>query len=171
MESLPPTSAIDSLRRRLPAARWKRIVLYTLAGGAVLFGLAQAVPYGRAHTNPPVQAEPAWDSARTRVLAQQSCFDCHSNLTTWPWDSNIAPFSWLIQRDVDSGRSALNFSEWNNVQDGASDAVEAVRGGSMPPWYYTIMHPNAKLSRADRDALANGLARTFVKSPPKGGGG
>jgi mono/diheme cytochrome c family protein len=65
-----------------------------------------------------VQAEPAWDSGRTRVLAQQSCFDCHSNLTKWPWDSNIAPFSWLIQRDVDSGRSALNFSEWNNVQDG-----------------------------------------------------
>ena len=40
MESLPPTSTIDSLRRRLPVARWKRIVLYTLAGGAVLFGLA-----------------------------------------------------------------------------------------------------------------------------------
>lgn len=164
-------SPTKRLRSRLPRARWKRVLIYLVGGGAILFVLAQAVPYGRAHRNPPVQAEPAWDSTQTRTLAQQACFDCHSNLTKWPWDSNIAPFSWLIQRDVDIGRSTLDFSEWNRVQDGATDAIETTRSASMPPWYYTIMHPKARLSKAERNQLADGLARTFLISPPKGGGG
>ncbi len=35
----------------------------------VLFGLAQLVPYGRDHTNPPVMAEPSWAHPRTRLAA------------------------------------------------------------------------------------------------------
>jgi hypothetical protein len=79
--------------------------------------------------------------------------------------------SWLVQRDVDGGRAALNFSTWNLPQDGAGDAAEAVAGGSMPPWYYAILHPKAKLSQVDKQALIDGLAATVGKSPPVGGGG
>src|SRR5687768_3027163 len=64
----------------------------------------QLVPYGRDHTNPPVRQEPAWDRPQTRALVARACFDCHSNETTWPWYSHIAPVSWLIQRDVVEGR-------------------------------------------------------------------
>jgi hypothetical protein len=135
-----------------------------------LVALAQLVPYGRNHANPPVQAEPRWDSAQTRQLAKQACFDCHSNETTWPWYSNVAPVSWLTYRDVVNGRAALNFSEWNRPQDGAGDAVEAARSGSMPPWFYTPLHPKANLSAGERDELARGLAATFRNSPPIGGG-
>jgi hypothetical protein len=162
----PPQPALPARRGRL----WRRL-RWVLLGAAGLFLLAQAVPYGRSHTNPPVTAEPRWDSPQTRQLAAQACFDCHSNLTTWPWYSNIAPVSWLIQRDVDGGRAALNFSEWNKPQDGAGDAVEAVQGGSMPPWFYPLMHPKASLSQVDRQRLAAGLAATFRNSPPIGGGG
>jgi Haem-binding domain len=160
---VPPSAG----RGRRPVLRWAvRIAVV----GVGLLALAQAVPYGRSHTNPPVQAEPQWSSAQTRALAKRACFDCHSNLTTWPWYSNLAPVSWLVQRDVDSGRGALNFSEWNRPQDGAGDAAEAVAGGSMPPWYYTIQHPTAKLSSADKQALMDGLAATLRTSPPIGGG-
>jgi cytochrome c551/c552 len=137
-----------------------------------LFVLIQAVPYGRDHSNPRVTLEPRWDSARTRALAQSACFDCHSNLTKWRWYSNVAPMSWLVQSDVDGGRSTLNFSEWDRPQEtDTGDIAEAIRGGSMPPWFYTPLHPDAKLSSAEQDALIRGLDATFAASPPRGGGG
>lgn len=58
---------------RLKWVAWGGVVL------VALFLAIQLVPYGRAHTNPPVVQEPTWDSAQTRQLAVQSCYDCHSN--------------------------------------------------------------------------------------------
>ena len=150
----------------------KRILLVATLVGFGLFGLIQLVPYGRNHSNPPVLAEPRWDTPATRTLAAKACFDCHSNLTTWPWYSNVAPVSWLVQRDVDGGRSQFNFSEWNKPQDvNIGDAVDAIRGGSMPPAIYKLMHPTARLSGSENDALIKGLVATFAADPPKGGGG
>jgi hypothetical protein len=77
----------------------------------------------------------------------------------------------LVQRDVDGGRSALNFSEWTRPQDGASDMSEADSSGSMPPWFYPLMHPNANLSTSDQQRLIAGLAATLRNSPPPGGTG
>ena len=139
----------------------RRRLAWLAAALVALFVLAQIVPYGRNHTNPPVTVEPRWDSAGTRALAARACFDCHSNVTVWPWYSNVAPVSWLVYRDVVGGRGALNFSEWNRPQDGAGDAVDAVSSGSMPPWYYTLQHPNAKLSAVEKQALMRGLAATL----------
>jgi mono/diheme cytochrome c family protein len=156
-------------RPPLPAGRKTRLALYAVAALVGLFLLAQAVPYGRSHSDPKVTKEPAWDSSQTRALAARACFDCHSNLTTWPWYSNIAPVSWLTQRDVDDGRSALNFSEWDRSQDaGVGDIVEAVNGGGMPPWYYKLLHPKARLSKAEQAELLAGLQRTLQRSPPVG---
>ena len=150
---------------------WRRFLVWSAVVALGLFVGIQAVPYGRDHSNPPVTQEPSWDSARTRQLASDSCFDCHSNLTKWRWYSNVAPMSWLVQRDVDGGRAALNFSEWDKPQDaGIDDITETIRSGSMPPWFYLPLHPNAKLSQAEKDALIAGLNATFAKSPPIGGG-
>ena len=148
----------------------RKWIVRALLVGVGLLLLIQLVPYGRNHTNPPVQAEPQWNSPHTRALAKTACFDCHSNLTTWPWYSNVAPVSWLVYRDVVDGRSSLNFSEWNKPQDGAGDAIDAISSGSMPPWFYVIQHPKAGLSHADKLALMAGLAATFKNSPPIGGG-
>ena len=120
----------------------------------------QLVPYGRDHTNPPVTGEPTWDAQETRALAKQACFDCHSNETEWPAYASIAPVSWLVQRDVKEGRAVLNFSEWSRPQEEAKDASEEVLEGDMPPAAYTLVHSHARLNAADRDRLAQGLART-----------
>ena len=151
---------------------WRRLALYVAGGLAVLFLLIQAVPYGRDHSNPPVTKEPAWDSQQTRDFAKDSCFDCHSNETKWPWYTNIAPASWLTENDVKEGRSTLNFSEWDRPQE-AGDIVEAVQGGGMPPWYYAWMpnHAAARLSSSEKSAFVAGLQETLRASPPVGGGG
>jgi Haem-binding domain len=158
--------------QRLRDLGWRRLILRAALVAIALFALIQAVPYGRDHSNPPVTLEPKWDSAQTRALAVRACFGCHSNETTWPWYSNVAPMSWLVQRDVDGGRSTFNFSEWNRPQDVGTDGLaEAIRGGSMPPWFYVLLHSNAKLSQPEKDALIRGLNATLAASPPKGGGG
>src|SRR5215471_16426808 len=145
----------------------RRWLLRIGIGAVVLFALVQIIPYGRNHTNPPVVREPTWDSTQTRRLAQQACFDCHSNLTKWPWYTNVAPFSWLAYKDVTDGRATLNFSEWQRPQDAdLGDIVDAARGGSMPPVQYKLIHAESRLSQAERDQLARGLQRTLATSPP-----
>ncbi len=122
----------------------------------------QLVPYGRGdRTNPPVVAEPAWDSPITRELTKRACFDCHSNETVWPAYTRIAPVSWLIWHDVEEGRELLNFSEWNRPYEEAGDAPEEVLEGEMPPLPYRLMHRMARLSEAEQDALVAGLERTL----------
>jgi mono/diheme cytochrome c family protein len=146
--------------------RWRRWLVLALGAGVVLLLVAQLVPYGRDHANPPVVREPQWNAASTRELARTACFDCHSNLTTWPWYSSVAPFSWLVQSDVDTGRSILNFSEWNRPQESADEIGEAVREGGMPPIQYTLIHGDARLSDTQKRELADGLEATLRQSPP-----
>lgn len=159
-------NVVSRIRR---VRKWLLRIVFVAVG---LFALIQAVPYGLNHTNPPVQTEPRWDSSVTRRLAVEACFDCHSNLTKWPWYTNVAPMSWLTYSDVKGGRATLNFSEWNRPQDtSAGDIVEVIRGGSMPPWFYKPLHPKSSLSSADRDRLIAGLIATLKRSPVRGGGG
>jgi Haem-binding domain len=152
--------------------RPRRILVRVGIVVVAILAVIQLVPYGRNHHNPPVTREPTWDSPQTRALAASACFDCHSNLTKWRWYSNVAPSSWLVQRDVDGGRAQFNFSEWDRPQDvGSGDLAETIRNGSMPPWFYTIAHPSASLSKADQQQLIAGLIATLRASPPIGGGG
>ena len=128
------------------------------------FVLIQLIPYGRSHSNPPVLKEPTWDRPETRLLAQRACFDCHSNETQWLWYSNVAPMSWLVQRDVDEGRDHLNFSEWGQGEQEVDDVGETIREGEMPPSYYVLLRPQAKLSAQEKSTLISGLAASMGAS-------
>jgi hypothetical protein len=150
--------------------RVRRIVRLVLLATLGLLVLIQFVPYGRDHANPPVSAEPDWDSPETRALADGACFDCHSNETEWPWYTNIAPVSWLVQRDVEEGREALNFSEWDRAQE-ELEVAEAISEGAMPPWYFAALHSDARLSSQQEQRLIAGLRATFLRSPPLRGAG
>ena len=135
----------------------------TIAISAVLLGVViQLVPYGRDHTNPQVVQEPQWDTPKTRALFMRACADCHSNETKWPWYSNIAPVSWLVQHDVDEGREHFNVSNWLHQKKNKGDeAAEEVREGDMPPLVYLPAHPEARLSKIEKKELITGLINTF----------
>ena len=121
----------------------------------------QLVPFGHSHTNPPVTKEPAWDSGQTAALFRRACYDCHSNETGWLWYSNVAPVSWLVQRDVNGGRSHLNFSEWDQPQRHSKDVAKQVEQGDMPPWFYLPMHPQARLSDTEKQMLMSGAEKSL----------
>ncbi|HFC12448.1 MAG TPA: hypothetical protein ENJ56_06350, partial [Anaerolineae bacterium] len=168
---------LTKLRNTPPLQLLKQAILLSIG----LFLVAQLVPYGRNHTNPPVVTNIAWDSPETEQLVKAACYDCHSNETIWPWYSNIAPVSWLVQRDTEEGREKLNFSEWSTAQtitlrqvqdddeeeeeareggereNGVDEIVEQIEKGKMPPLIYPITHPNARMSDADRAQLIAGI--------------
>lgn len=108
--------------------------------------LIQLVPVSRA--NPPVEQDmPA--PAEVKAILRTSCYDCHSNETHWELPAYVAPFSWLITRDVSEGRAELNFSTWNRGQENgeaAAEILETIAEGEMPPALYFVTHPEAKLS-------------------------
>ena len=116
-----------------------------------IFIIIQFIPYGR--TNPPVTGEIQMPE-QVHAIIQRSCYDCHSNQTTWPWYSHVAPVSWLVIGDVNDGREHMNFSEWDSY-DAKKQAKlkeeipEEIDKGDMPPFRYLIIHTKAKLSQAD----------------------
>lgn len=90
----------------------------------------------------------------------RSCNDCHSNTTRWPWYSQIAPASWVIADDVNSGRRHINFSEWNSYSRKKMVKklyliAEVAGDNSMPLTLYLNFHAEAKLSSSERTMLAN----------------
>ena len=138
-----------------------KTIILSLVVGAVLIHF---IPYGKDHITPPVLTEPQWDSAKTKELFHNTCANCHSHETIYPWYSNIAPISWLIQSDVDEGRAHLNISVLGiQKKNKVKDAAQEVREGEMPPFFYLPLHPEAKLSDADKAALIKGLENTFGK--------
>jgi hypothetical protein len=73
----------------------------------------------------------------------------------------VAPISWVTQRHVDEGREKLNLSEYDQRHGEADEAAETVREGSMPPFDYTVVHSTARLTHAEKQALADGLSATL----------
>lgn len=132
----------------------RRLVIVAVIGMAAL----QLVPYGWAHPNPPVVEDAPWPSPEARRLAEVACYSCHSNETDWPVYSYVAPMSWLVRNDVENGREELNFSEWDRDDSEADDAAETIADGSMPPWRFTLAHPDAELSEQQEQALLSALA-------------
>jgi hypothetical protein len=115
-------------------------------------------------SNPPVRSDLA--SASVKPVLQRVCYNCHSNETTWPWYSSVAPASWLVGMDVKEGRSHLNFSEWGTYDSGTRShklrgIEEEVQGGDMPPWYYSLVHRDSRLSESERNQILVWVAETI----------
>jgi Haem-binding domain len=87
------------------------------------------------------------------------CQDCHSTRPPrWPPQGHVAPFSWLLARDVEQGREALNLYAWDEDEGEADDAADAVADAEMPPRRYQLVYPDAALSDAERQVLVDALA-------------
>ncbi|MDA0988681.1 MAG: heme-binding domain-containing protein [Chloroflexi bacterium] len=55
----------------------------------------------------------------------------------------------------------LNYSEWGVREQEAGESAEKVSEGEMPPWDYSLLHPDARLSSMEKQALISGLEATF----------
>jgi heme-binding protein len=112
-------------------------------------GIPNAPILSGAQVEPPILA-----------ILERSCSDCHSDATRYPWYSYVAPISWLISKDVERGRERLNFSRWNDYplirrMRSLSGIASQVKDGEMPLALYTWLHPNARLTAEEVNAIFN----------------
>ena len=130
-----------------------RLILLVVLLLAVSIQLVQPV-----RSNPPVTAD--LDApAPVKAVLKRACYDCHSNETSWPWYSAIAPSSWFVARHVDEGRHHFNFSDWGTYDTGkqaqiAEEIVDEIQAGEMPLSSYLLLHSAAALSDADKRQIS-----------------
>jgi hypothetical protein len=127
-------------------------------------------------TNPPVDASKDFMTitdppAEVEKLIRTSCYDCHSNESTYPWYSNIAPVSWWVKDHINEAREELNFSEWGTYEWKRTDhkleeCAEEVDEGEMPLKSYLIAHSEARLSDEDRAKLVDWFLYVRLKNKP-----
>ncbi|MEP3209635.1 MAG: heme-binding domain-containing protein [Maribacter sp.] len=107
-------------------------------------------------TNPP---------QKVKIILQQSCYDCHSNNTEYPWYNNVAPVSYWLAGHIKDGKKHLNFSEWESYATKKKDhkldeLIEMVEVGEMPLKEYTWTHKEAKLTAEQQNDIVNWAKQT-----------
>lgn len=93
-------------------------------------------------------------------LLRAACYDCHSHETRWPWYGRIAPVSWWLADHIQDGRDHFNFSDWphdnpTKARKRISNLADEIAAGTMPLKSYTWMHPDARLTTAQKKLLTD----------------
>jgi cytochrome c len=98
------------------------------------------------------------DDPRALALLEKACQNCHSQRTEWPLYSYLPVVSWALEKDVAEARQHMDLSLWNlysadEKRDLLARIGSEVRNHQMPLPRYTILHPEARLSEADIEAI------------------
>lgn len=143
----------------MDTAKLKRFLIILV----LLFVGAQFVQPKR--TNPPVIASQTIQAhinvpRPVQAILSRACYNCHSNLTVWPWYSHVAPVSWGVIDHVNEGRRHMNFSDWIQLTpEKTTEVLQNIctdtREKKMPLLSYRLFHPEAHLSAADVNTLCS----------------
>ena len=94
----------------------------------------------------------------TKALLAESCYDCHSDHTRYPWYTRIQPVGWWMEHHVNEGKRHLNFSQFGaytakRARHKLEEVVKETKAGKMPLPSYLWLHSDAALSDADVKAI------------------
>jgi len=89
---------------------------------------------------------------------KESCYDCHSNNTVYPWYSKVQPAAWFLEDHIKEGKEELNFNEWSDYSDRRKKSklrsiIKQIESGEMPMDSYTLIHKDAILSENDKKVV------------------
>jgi Haem-binding domain len=147
----------QSSRGHLQTQVMKTLTLIAALTAAALI-IGQVGTARRVASEPRTKGLPMSLNVKPLQVLVRACGDCHSSHTEWPWYSHVPPVSRWIAQHVREGRERLDFSEWDTYsQWQRQDKLESICGlistGRMPPWQYTTMHPEARLTAKDKEAV------------------
>lgn len=98
-----------------------------------------------------------------QLILKTSCYDCHSNKTSYPWYAKIQPIRFMLDSHIKEGKENLNFSEFGSYssrkqQNKLKAIVNNIANDNMPLWNYTLIHQNAKLNQTQKSVIKNWVA-------------
>lgn len=107
-----------------------------------------------------------------KAILAESCYDCHSDNTRYPWYTNVQPVGWWMQQHVDEGVSKFNFSRFGaydakRARKKLEEVIKEMKDGEMPLPSYLITHSQAKLTAIQIQEVvdwADGI-RTLIPAP------
>lgn len=104
--------------------------------------------------------------AEVMSILKTSCYDCHSNNTSYPWYDKITLVNYYLAEHVEDGKKHLNFSEWEKLshqkkQHALKEILEEVEAKEMPLKSYLLLHQGANLSLAEVKTLKNWINKAL----------
>ena len=83
-------------------------------------------------------------------ILKNSCYDCHSNHTNYPWYTNLNPAGLWMRQHIIYGKKSINFSDLSGftkkkIVHRLGDIVEQIEKREMPLPSYTFIHRGASL--------------------------
>lgn len=92
------------------------------------------------------------------AILKESCYDCHSNSTRYPWYAEVMPAGWFLAGHVNDAKVHLNFSEFTTGSlrrqyHKLEEITEQIDLGEMPLPSYLILHSASELSAEKRQLL------------------
>lgn len=92
-------------------------------------------------------------SQQVSSILKESCFDCHSDVTRYPWYDKITPVNYWLASHVADGKKDFNISAWKDYSTKRKDKkikelIEMVENREMPLKSYTYTHPEARLTES-----------------------
>lgn len=101
-------------------------------------------------------------------ILKNTCFDCHSDVTRYPWYSKITPVNYWLADHIEHGKGHFNVSGWDTLdlkkRDHKMDElVEEVTERKMPLPSYTYAHKDANLTDAQIKAIKDWADRVRFK--------
>ena len=102
-------------------------------------------------------------------VLRNSCYDCHSNSTHYPFYSYIQPLSYYLEKHIKKGKEELNFSEWGSYShrkqtNKLESIVNQIKQKKMPLTSYTYLHPEAKLSGKQIEEIVRWIELTQAEN-------
>lgn len=133
----------------------------------IIFLVLQAFQIDK--TNPPVNKGTDFLTIKETPsdiadIIRNSCYDCHSNETKYPWYSYTQPAGWFLESHIKEARRKLNFSTFATYEikkqaHKLDECIELVEKEKMPFDSYTLMHQSATLSPEQRKILIDYFKR------------
>jgi hypothetical protein len=95
-------------------------------------------------------------SIQVASILKETCYDCHSDQTKYPWYAEIAPVSFWLDEHIENGKKHFNVSAWESYSVKKKDhkleeLIEMIEEKEMPLDSYTWLHDD--LTEEERTLL------------------